>query len=385
MRVAAFALILAAAGLLTVATSFSMQGPIRLGAVYNLTGDWAAYGIPSSRGAKLHAEQINGAGGLLSRPLELIVKNANGTPEGAAAAASDILSEAPDVPALFGLSGSDQARAAGEVSAKAQRVFVTSGATSPQLPLQVPEYLFLACFGDNVQAAAAAQYAYDTLKARSVTVLYDASHTYTRLLQDYFIRSLKALGGEVVSAIKFQGAEKFTNAMTRASASDAFFVSAETPANAFAFAKAMREAGFDQPIIGGDGYDGDSVWSADPDLKDIYFTTHAYFAADNPSPRAQFFAEAYAGAYDGAVPDGFAGLGYDTVGLLTTAIQNAGSSEPEKLLQALGSIEDYEGVTGTISFSGGSHVPRKSVTILEIADGKRSFVTEIMPTQIPSP
>ncbi|MEZ4678407.1 MAG: hypothetical protein R2932_29740 [Caldilineaceae bacterium] len=44
-------------------------------------------------------------------------------------------------------------------AAAAQRLFLTSGATSPQLPAQVPDYLYLACFGDNVQAAAAAEWA----------------------------------------------------------------------------------------------------------------------------------------------------------------------------------------------------------------------------------
>ncbi|WP_246660530.1 ABC transporter substrate-binding protein [Nitratireductor sp. XY-223] len=385
MRFAGFAALFIAAGLFIAVSSSAMQGPIRFGAVYNLTGDWSTYGIPSSRGAKLYVDQVNGKGGILSRPVELIIKDASGSPEGAAAAADEILAEAPDVPALFGLSSSDQARAAGEVSARAGRVFVTSGATSPQLPLQVPEFLFLACFGDNVQAAAAAQFAYDTLKARSVTVLYDSSHTYTRLLQEYFSRSFEALGGKVTSAIKFQGAEKFANAMIRAAAADIIFVAAETPAGALSFARTLRENGFEQPILGGDGYDGDSVWGADPSLKDIYFTTHAFFGGDNPSAHARTFADAYAAAHDGAVPDGFAGLGYDTVGLLIAAVEKAGSSEPDKLLEALGTIENYEGVTGTISFVGGDHVPKKSVTILEIANGKRNFVAEIMPTQIPKP
>ncbi|MDA4847350.1 ABC transporter substrate-binding protein [Hoeflea poritis] len=385
MRIAALTGLFVAAGLLIAATSSAMQGPIRFGAVYNLSGDWGAYGIPSSRGAKLHVEQVNGKGGVLSRPIELIVKDAGGTPEGAAAAATEILAEAPDVPALFGLSGSDQARTAGEVSAQSKRVFLTSGATSPQLPFQVPGFLFLACFGDNVQAAAAAQYAYETLGARSATILYDASHTYTRLLQDYFSSSFKAHGGQIVSAVKFQGADKFASAITRASAADIIFVAAETPADAFAFARAVRENGFDQPIFGGDGYDGDSVWSADPALKDIYFTTHAYFADDNPSPRAQAFAKAYATAHDGAVPDSFAGLGYDAAGLLVAAIEKAGSSEPDKLLDALATIENYRGVTGTISYVDGSHVPRKSVTILKIADGRRNFIAAFTPTEIPAP
>jgi branched-chain amino acid transport system substrate-binding protein len=371
--------------ILALAGSSSAQEPIRLGVLYSLTGEWSAYGTPSSRGAQLYTEQLNARGGVLDRPLELIIKDTKGSTEGAAAMASEVLQEAPDVPALLGISDSDQARAAGEVAAGASRVFITSGATSPLLPKEVPEFLFLACFGDNVQAAAAAQFARVTLKAQSVAVLFDTSHTYTRLLQDYFSRSFEALGGEIAATIDFQDADKFANAMVRAPQADVLFVAAETPQEAIAFAKVLRENGFEQPILGGDGYDGDAVWSADPALKDIYFTTHAYFAGDNPSARARDFAEAFAAAHDGAVPDAFAGLGYDTVGLVAAAIEKAGSADPEQLLKALGTITDYQGVTGTISFVDGNHVPNKSVTILEVKDGKRLFVSEILPEQIPPP
>ncbi len=368
-----------------IGTSVAQEKPVTLGALYGLTGDWSPYGIPSSRGAMLYAEQANEAGGVLGRPLKLIIKDTTGSVEGAAGLASEILTEDPHVSALFGLSESDPVRAAAEVAAKAERLFVTSGATSPVLPYEVPTYLFLACFGDNVQAAAAAEFAYGTLKARSVAILYDAKHTYTRLLQDYFAKSFEARGGKVVSSIKFQGSEKFAAAAIRTADADIIFVAAEIPPEAAEYAKTLRDNGFDQPIVGGDGFDGDTAWKADQSLKDIYFTTHAFFGGDNLSAGLQEFRDAYAAAYDAAIPGAFAGLGYDTAGLLIAAIEKAGSADPDKLLQALSTLEGYEGVTGTISFVDDNRVPRKSVTILQIADGKRNFVDEIIPTQIPKP
>ncbi|MEM6462390.1 MAG: ABC transporter substrate-binding protein [Pseudomonadota bacterium] len=374
-----------AAALYVTSQPAAASEPLQLGALFDLTGEASSYGVPSSQGAQLHADEINTAGGVLGQPIEIILKDSAGGIEGAASAAEGIIAEAPNVSALFGLSESDMARAAAKVAAAAGRVFVTSGATSPVLPDEVPEYLFLACFGDNVQAAAAAEFAYGTLNARSATILFDSSHTYTRLLQDYFAKSFQALGGEIVAAINFQGSDKFGNAAARAPASDIFFVAAESPPEALQYIKTLRESGFDQPVLGGDGYDGDSVWNGAPDLKDIYFTTHAYFGEDNPSPQAAEFLQAFAAAYEGATPDAFAGLGYDTVGLLAAAMEKAGSSDPDRLREALLTLNGYEGVTGEISFVEGSHVPQKSVTILQIADGKRIFVKEIIPTQIPQP
>lgn len=89
--------------------------------------------------------------------------------------------------------------------------------------------------------------------------------------------------------------------------------------------------------------------------------------------------------YGGAKPDAFAGLGYDAAGLIAAAVNKANSTAPEKVLQALATIQDYKGVTGSISFIDGSCVPLKSVTILEVAGGKRNFVEQIIPRHVPSP
>ena len=89
--------------------------------------------------------------------------------------------------------------AAAPIAAKNKRVFLTSGATSPQLPRQVPRYLFLACFGDNVQAAAGAEWAVKTLKARTAVVLYKQTSSYARLLHGYFQTRFKQLGGKVLA------------------------------------------------------------------------------------------------------------------------------------------------------------------------------------------
>ena len=61
-------------------------------------------------------------------------------------------------------------------------VFLTSGATSPLVPLQFPLYYFMTCFGDNTQAAAGAEYAYRTLEAKTAWLLFDDSTDYTVLL-----------------------------------------------------------------------------------------------------------------------------------------------------------------------------------------------------------
>jgi branched-chain amino acid transport system substrate-binding protein len=150
------------------------------------------------------------------------------------------------------------------------------------------------------------------------------------------------------------------------------------------FISVLRANGYSQPVVGGDGYDAQDIWQQDTSLTDIYYSTHAYFGGDHPSPAVAAFRSAYMAEYNVA-PGSFAGLGYDTAGLLAAVIDKAGSAAPSALLDALSTLTDFDGVTGNISFINGSRVPLKSVTILEVADGKRRFVEEIVPKHVADP
>ena len=171
--------------------------PIKIGAIYNLTGAQASLDAPSANGAKLAIKEINAAGGLLGRPVELVLYDGK-TDAATIGNAATQLTESDKVVAMLGFSDSDQTLAAAPIAAKAGVVFVTSGATSPKLPEQVPDYLYMACFGDNVQAAAGAEYAYDTLKAKTAYLLIDKGMEYTLLLGKYFKERFTELGGSVV-------------------------------------------------------------------------------------------------------------------------------------------------------------------------------------------
>jgi len=140
---------------------------IKLGMLYNMTGSQASLDGPSANGAKLAAKEINAKGGVLGKQIELVSYDGKSDAETIGKASAQLV-EKDKVVAMFGFSDSDMVMAAAPTAAKAGIVFVTSGATSPKLPSQVPNYLFLSCFGDNVQAAAAAEYAFNTLKSENI-------------------------------------------------------------------------------------------------------------------------------------------------------------------------------------------------------------------------
>jgi branched-chain amino acid transport system substrate-binding protein len=357
---------------------------VDIGALYNLSGSQAELDILSSQGAVLAVDQMNRKGGVLGRPVRLIVADGESKITVIAKKTTELLEKNSSVSAIIGLSDTDMVMASAPVAAKYRRPFLTSGATSPQLPLQVPEFLFLACFGDNVQAAAGAEWAYEDLSIRNAAILFNSSQSYTRLLQGYFQTRFQELGGRVVSKEGYTP-DTMGQAIRRLPGSvDLIFFSA-MPEEAPRGVALLRRKGFSGPILGGDGFDSADLWQKHRELGNVFFTTHAYLGQDNPDSKVAAFRKAYGRAYQGITPNAFAALGYDAARLIMTAVADAGSSDPEDVRRALSGIRRFQGVTGTISYPAGSRIPSKSVTILRIEKGQRQLVRKLLPAGVPPP
>ncbi len=358
------------------------ESPIVIGAVYNLTGAQSALDVPSAEGARLAVAQINADGGVLGRRLQLALEDGQTDTAVVTARTADLLTRFPSMPGVIGLSDTDMVLAAAPTAAAEERLFLTSGATSPQLPGEVPEWLFLACFGDNVQAAAGAEWAYEERGARTVSILYSTSSSYTTLLQGYFRSRFEQLGGEIASVTEYSVEDLDEDTIRNVEAADIIYLSAQ-PDDGVQAAQLLRDAGIATAILGGDGLDSADLWEEHPEIGDVFFTTHAYLGADNPDPQVVAFREAYASAYPGGTPDAFTALGYDATRLLAGAIERAGSDDAGSVGDALAATTGFEGVTGTITFSDGDRIPTKSVTILRVEGGARSFVAELVPSLVP--
>ena len=363
--------------------------PIKIGAIYNLTGAQASLDVPSANGAKLAVKEINDAGGVLGRKLDLVLYDGKTDAATIGNAATQLI-ESDKVVAMLGFSDTDMVLAAAPIAAKAGLVFVTSGATSPKLPEQVPDYLFMSCFGDNVQAAAGAEYAYSTLKAQTTYLLIDKGMEYTLLLGKYFKERFTELGGQVVLEDTYQTGDKdFSAQITRlkglGTMPDMLYI-ASGPDDVGTIVKQFRDAGVDQPIIGGDGYDTPLlVEIAGQGTEKVYFSTHSLMDPSLGTEAVKKFMAAYQAEFKNPPENAFAGLGYDTVKLLADAIGRAGSTDPTAIREALAKTKDLPGVTGAITFQPGSRIPQKGVTVILVKDGKFTLAAEVVPQKVPAP
>jgi branched-chain amino acid transport system substrate-binding protein len=363
--------------------------PIQLGGIFDLTGGLESLDVPSRKGAALAVAQINAAGGVLGRQVDLAT--ADGATDAAVTQARTGELVAAGVAAMLGLSDTDAVLAAAPVAAAAQTFFVTSGATSPKLPGQVPQYLYLACFGDNAQAAAGAEYAASSLQARGAYLLFDSSTDYTVLLAGYFEDAFSQLGGTIVLEAQYDGhdgaldlSSQIAQLQGLGNLPDILYIAAG-PDEIAAIIPQIRAGGIDRPILGGDGYDTSSLLALGAGADGIYYTTHALLVADSADARVRQFVADYQARYGTTPENAFAGLGYDTVELLVDAIRRAGSSQRAAIGAALAATHDLAGVTGIISYAGGSHIPRKTVTVVRLQDGERALAAQFIPTYVPPP
>lgn len=355
--------------------SLASAAPVKIGAVYCNAGQQKALDEPSWRGAQAAVALRNKSGGINGRPVELIRIEADTNPASVAAAVRSALQVHPDMAALIGLSDSDLALAAGREASKASKVFVTSGATSPLLPNQAGRGFFLACFGDNVQAAAAAEWLRGK-GAKKVAVIFNKDRIYTRLLGRYFAEALEAAGGSVSSMVAFGKGGAIVLPEDWKSC-DAIFVSAESADEAAKAVTKLRGAGFTGPVMGGDGYDNPSFWTGNPLAKNVFYTTHAYPArglgAAGPATLSAFRTN-----YRGGMPDAFSGLGFDAARVLMDGLARGEKDLARQIRQET----NVDGVTGHITYLGRSRVPSKPVAIVD-AQRPRSSLRQITPSRVP--
>ncbi len=363
---------------------------INIGGTYNLTGAMASLDVPASHGSLLAVKEINAAGGVLGMQIKFILYDGK-TDSATNGNIATQLINSDKVVAIVGNTDSDSALAIGPIAQKAGIPYLTAGATSPKLPDQVGDYMFLAPFGDNVQAAAGAEFMFNKLNCKTAWRFWDKGAEYTTLLAKYWQTRFEELGGKVVLDDTYtQGDTDFSAQITRLKAlspqPDCMYVAALQASDAGAIAKQLRDAGITLPMVGGDGYDGpELVGVGGKGAENVFFTTHAFISADKGSDRMKAFIAAYNAEYKTDPESAFAALGYDAVYMMADAIKRANSTDPKAIRDALAATKGFVGVTGTVTYQPGIRVPQKSVTIIAIVNGQYTLGAEVTPEKVPAP
>jgi len=328
--------------------------PFPIGVIGALTGAKAAYGLPHLNGARLAADEVNAAGGIAGRRIELLPADDRGEMGLVGELATRLIFDGRAL-ALLGSVDSGCTHVAAMIAVKMQIPHLTSVATDPSLTRAGSPWTFRTLADDDRQAAAVVAW----LRGRGIrriSLLAGASR-YGRMGAGILARRFREAGGTVTGPV-FLTSEPA--AVARA-CDEAACATAEATVlwmlapEGLAAVSELKRRGFSGPLIGGDGLATPAFYaSGNPAVEGVVVTSP--YRADAPTPGNEAFRRAYRARF-GTEADSFAAHAYDTVRLLASAASSLGTALPEDLKErrarlraALGGIDRFEGVTGPLGF-----------------------------------
>jgi branched-chain amino acid transport system substrate-binding protein len=363
--------------LLALAGAAMAADPIKMGAIYSVTGSYAVIEDPALKGAKLAVKQVNDAGGVKGQPIELIHYDGKSTLADIANAAQRLVHE-DQVTVMIGVADSGFYLASAPIAQDAGIPYLDTGGTVPNLPEQVGEFGHMMPFGDDYQAYVAAEFALKDLGAKTAFLLRDADSDYTRAIAKFFSEKFQEKGGKLIDESSYHTGDTdysahITKIRSLSPPPDVIYA-AMNPGDDATFVRQAREGGVTLPIIGGDAFDNpDLVKNAGAaNTEKVYFTTHMALTED--SGAVSKFIEAYKTEYGIPPENAFAGLGYDSVYLMVEAMNKASDLTPKAINDAIFTITDFAGVTGNANFSDPKRAPDKEVTLIAVKDGKFTLI-----------
>jgi branched-chain amino acid transport system substrate-binding protein len=353
------------------------QDTIKIGEYASLTGKEAAFGQSSHKGTLLAVEEMNAAGGVLGKQIELITDD-DQTKQGESATIAKKLIFREKVVGVLGEVASMRSLEAAPICQAYKVPMISPSSTNPKVT-EIGNYIFRVCFIDPFQGTVMAKFAKDTLKIRKVALLTSVSSAYSVGLAKYFKERFTADGGEVVIEQKFTEGDKDFNAQLtaiKAAGVDGIFVPGYYTEAAL-ICRQARELDMSIPLLGGDGWEApELITIGGAAVEGCYYSTHYSPQVDTPIVKA--FVAKFQARFGGETPDAMAALGYDSAEVMVDAIRRAGSTEGPAVRDALAATKNFEGVTGSTTMDKDRNASKAAVVIM-VKDGKFKFVETVAP------
>jgi branched-chain amino acid transport system substrate-binding protein len=346
---------------------------VRIGVFMSLTGDTANFGISSTNGIKLAADEVNSTGGINGKQIELLVQDDRSDASEAATIVTKFVTQ-DQVHAILGEVASSRSIAAAPIAQNAKIPMLTPSSTNPEVTKK-GDYIFRSCFIDPVQGAAIAQFGAKGLNAKRGALMVDRKNDYSTGLEKVIKEVFTRLGGQIVITQSYQAGDQDFNAQItsiKGANPDVIFVPGYYGDVAL-FAKQARDKGITVPLVGGDGWDSPSLYKiGGAALNGCYFSNH--YSPDDAAPNVQKFVNDYKARY-GSIPDALAATAYDAARIMFDAIKRANSLDGKAIRDALAATKEFPGVTGKVTFNSDRDAV-KPIVMIKIQEGGKFVVQE---------
>jgi branched-chain amino acid transport system substrate-binding protein len=357
----------------TLALPVQAAEPIRLGIVDELTGPQAEAGILTMKGVRLALDEINAAGGIMGRQVELVVEDNASTNPGTVLAYSKLVGQG-NIAAVIGPLRSTQVQAASPTIAAA-KVPAFIGGSDPSLTRVNNPWIFRIRPNDLFSSKVMAEYAVKVMKGKKIAIIH-STDTFGAGGKNALVEALKALGVEpvtiqgytnnsqdftaIVLALKKSGADVLTSYMTNAP-------------DVGIFAKQLRQLGVNIPWIGSASLATDTALKLAGEALYGTYTVSDFVIDANEESKA--YAKKFRAAHN-ADPDLFSAWAYGAVYLIKHAIETAKSTDAEAMRKALLATRGFKGVEGTYNFEPNGDAVH-GYNVVKNEKGKITFIQRI--------
>lgn len=350
------------------AEGFKAGDTIKIGVVTSVSGENKPWGMDQLDGCKLAVDEVNAAGGINGKKVEIVEGDTASKPDQAKLAAEKVLGS--EVISIVGeVSSGNTIQIAKSAFDKGVPV-VAVGATKTDLTNE-GSHVFRVCYTDAFQGPAMAKFAFDKKNLKKVAILTDNALPYSQGLSDSFRAEFTKLGGQIVADEKYESGSKqgtdyqgvLTN-IAKANPEGLFLSGYFTEVGPIA--KQARAAGIKAVFLGGDGWDSDTILTGGGDAIIGGFFANHYNNLD-PSPEVQGFLTKWKAKHNGQEPSTTMGaLGYDAMAVTLDALKRASSPDSKSLMAALEDTVGFKGVSGEITLKGMNGNPPKKLIVVEV-------------------
>jgi len=353
--------------------------PIKFGVIVPLSGSQAILGEEMERGAKIAVKQVNDAGGIMGRPVELVIRDTKANPDTGVAVARELLSQGINM--YFGVASSAVALAVSPLMEKEKGVIITTAAHSDRLTHQnFNKHYFRITDNPYMRERAMAKLMAERYPNTTKWGCIIPDHEYGRSTWDNFEAGLKKYYPEIakkeLEIVSVQrapyGATDYKNFITAVLNSKAkgVFTSEYGGDAVTMFRQAVPYAFFDKIDVMVDSANEFLVPKAMGNMTPPHWIgTHWYYEAYKDSPMAKKVYDEYVKEYKDKYPTGWVGEAHSALMAYKAAIEKAKATDTDAVIKALEGLT-FDSVSGKRTIRAEDHQTIKDVNIIHVVPVK---------------
>lgn len=350
------------------ASSSNEGKTVKIGFLGALTGDVAMYGKPTLAGMEMAVKEINAAGGVNGKELEIVEADNRGDKQEGATITNKFISR-DKVVAIVGDPTTGITKVAAPIAQKGEVVLMSAGSTGTGV-VELGKYIFRDTLLDTVAVPSLVEY-FSKQGLKNVAVITSDNNDYSVGLTQVFMEAIKGKDIKVVADEKVKDGDKDFSAQVtniKAKNPDIIFFSGYYTEGALIM-KETKNQGLKAKMFGGDGLYSPTFMELGGSAVDGAMV-YVGFSPQQPTPEVAKFIENFKAQNNGQEPGLFEAQGYDAIKIIAEGMKRAKSNDPKVFRDEVAKTNDFAGVSGNITFRDNQEPIKSPVYLLEVKNGK---------------